>query len=201
MHNQQFGIAERLPEADLYFFATTTEKRVQALESLLKRAYRHLVDGRKDYAGLGEDGLTNIICGILSTLGIVANHDVKRGGHVDLTVEDHSTGFLWVAEAKIHRGASWTDAGFLQLSTRYGRSMSERDHAEILIYHTEGQKPSAAVLTDWMHHIKANHQYVDIVEDEINPHLFFRTEHDCKGSGLPYHVRHTIVPMTHDPLK
>jgi len=197
----QGGIADRLPEADLYFFATDTTQRVRALERLLDRAYRKLVDGRKDFANLSEDGLSNIICTILSTIGIDAKHDVKRGGHVDITVEDHATNFLWIAEAKIHRGASWTDAGFLQLTTRYGRSMRGRDHAEILIYHLEGSKPSAAILSDWKEHIEQNYEHVSVVGDHIVPDLYFRTEHACNGSGLPYYVRHTIVPMTHAPEK
>lgn len=195
------GIAQRLPEADLYFYAQDPKQKVAALEKLLSRVYQSLVDSRKDYAKLSEDALSNIICKMLSLLGIVANHDVKRGGHVDITVEDHETQFLWVAEAKIHRGNSWTDAGFLQLTDRYGRSTFGRDHAEVLIYHLEGEMNSATVLDNWKQYVSENHKDVELVEDEVSTHLYFRTVHACHGSGLAYHVRHLIVPMTHNPIK
>jgi len=190
----------RLVEADAYFFASTSSQRVAALETLLRRCYRNLVDGRKDYAGMSEDALSNVICNMLSMVGVIANHDVKRGGHVDITVEDPESGFLWIAEAKIHRGNAWTDHGFLQLTKRYGRSIPERDHAEILIYHLGGQTPSAIILGNWRDFIVDNYKNVEITHDVVMTELYFRTVHNCPASGLPYKVRHVIVPMTHDPL-
>lgn len=183
-----------------WLFATSHDVRVEILEEMLTYAYSTLVDIRGILAkeNRGEDEISMHVVQILNATGISAVHDQHVNGHCDIVVE-HNSGFRWLGEAKVHKDYGWLDDGFLQLSTRYGTALVGKDHGELIIYHRGGK--SADVLSEWKKRLLDQHQDVVVTEDMIMKGLYFRTEHDCANSGCRFFVRHTIVPLQHNPGK
>lgn len=175
-----------------YHFAKTHKDRLAALEGILEHCYNLLIDNRQLKKNLPEDELTVQIVDQLKMLHIQATNDERRGGHCDILVRasDH---FLWIAEAKIHHDFLWLQKGFVQLSVRYGVSLRGRDNGELLIYCRN--KDAAAVLRAWRDMVLGSYEGVSILEDEIDTQLYFRTRYPCETSGLPFNIRHRIVPM------
>lgn len=180
--------------------AASHDARIQVLEEVLTDAYASLVDVRGVLAkeDRGEDEISMQVVQMLNAAGISAVHDQHVNGHCDIIVE-HRSGFRWLGEAKVHKDYGWLDDGFLQLSTRYGTALEGKDHGELIIYHRGGK--SAEVLSEWKTRLTDQHQDVIVAEDMILKGLYFRTEHDCANSGCRFFVRHTIVPLQHDPKK
>ncbi|MDO6521293.1 hypothetical protein Q4578_06825 [Shimia thalassica] len=178
--------------------ATTPEQQMIALERMLDSCYIRLVDARKHNQDHDEDALSIQVVNMLEAAGVDAAHDRKIGGHCDITVKAMNN-FLWIGEAKIHGGYDWLDAGFLQLSSRYGIAQRGRDRGEIIIYHRG--KHSADILRKWKIKLEAEHAEVAVTEDKIEPDLYFRTTHKCDASGLDFCTRHKIVPMYFAPKK
>lgn len=181
-------------------FAPSHDERVTILEEILGQAYSSLVDIRGIIAkeDRGEDEISMQVVQMLNAAGISAVHDQHVNGHCDIIV-DHSSGFRWLGEAKVHKDYGWLDDGFLQLSTRYGTALAGRDHGELIIYHRGGA--SATVLEEWRSRLNAAHGTVTVTENRIDTELFFRTVHQCANSGCDFYVRHTIIPLQHDPKK
>lgn len=181
-------------------FATSHKERVEVLEEVLGEAYSSLVDVRGIIAkkDRGEDELSMQVVQMLNFAGIGAVHDQHVNGHCDIVV-DNAKGFRWLGEAKVHKSYNWLEDGFLQLSTRYGTALPGKDHGELIIYHTGGSATS--VLNEWKERLLKIHTDVTLKEDKIDTCLFFRTQHSCPNSGCDFFVRHTIVPLLHDPQK
>ena len=180
--------------------ASSHEERMGVLEEVLGEAYASLVDVRGILAkeDRGEDEISMEVVRMLNFAGISAVHDQHVNGHCDIVVS-HQTGFRWLGEAKVHKDYGWLDDGFLQLSTRYGTALAGKDHGELIIYHRDGN--SKKVLETWQERLLKQHDIVSLTEDRINSDLYFRTEHPCANSGCTFFVRHTIVPLKHDPQK
>ena len=183
-----------------WVFASSHCERVAILEEVLGQAYASLVDIRGILAkeDRGEDEISMQIVQMLNAAGISATHDQHVNGHCDIIV-NHDSGFGWLGEAKVHKDYGWLEDGFLQLSTRYGTALVGKDHGELIIYHRGGD--SATVLDIWKTKLTAAHDMVGVTEDKITTELFFRTQHKCANSGCTFYVRHTIVPLQHDPKK
>ena len=181
-------------------FASSHEERMTVLEETLGEAYANLVDVRGIITKKerGEDEISMQVVQMLNFAGIYAVHDQHVNGHCDIVV-NHPSGFRWLGEAKVHSGYDWLKDGFLQLSTRYGTALPGKDHGELIIYHMGGS--SVTVLTEWRERLLGSHDIAMISEDKIETDLFFRTEHDCPNSGCRFFVRHTIVPLQHNPKK
>jgi len=181
-------------------FAPSHKERVSILEEVLGQAYASLVDIRGIIANedRGEDEISMQVVQMLNAAGISAVHDQHVNGHCDIVV-NHDSGFRWLGEAKVHKSYGWLDDGFLQLSTRYGTALAGKDHGELIIYHRSGK--SATVLEEWMGRLTDAHDNVSVTQDKIATSLFFRTEHLCANSGCNFYVRHTIIPLQHDPQK
>lgn len=191
------GQAGRMIRWDI---SSSSEERISILEEVLGQAYSSLVDVRGILAkeDRGEDEISMQVVQMLNFAGISAVHDQHVNGHCDIVV-NHSSGFRWLGEAKVHKSYGWLDDGFLQLSTRYGTALVGKDRGELIIYHRGGK--SATVLEEWKGRLTASHDIVTVTEDKIETDLFFRTEHQCANSGCNFYVRHTIVPLQHDPKK
>lgn len=181
-------------------FAPSHDERVTILEEVLGQAYSGLVDIRGIIAkeDRGEDEISMQVVQMLNAAGISAVHDQHVNGHCDIVVE-HSTGFRWLGEAKVHKDYGWLDDGFLQLSTRYGTALAGKDHGELIIYHRGGK--STTVLGEWKRRLAAAHSMVTVTENRIDTDLFFRTVHNCVNSGCEFYIRHKIIPLQHDPKK
>lgn len=179
-------------------FAAKYSDRLVILEEALQQCYSNLVDTRGLDEDRGEDELSMQIVNMLTMSGIPAQHDRHINGHCDIVVDNYS-GFMWLGEAKIHKDYGWLDDGFLQLSSRYGTAMEGRNHGELIIYHRAGK--SKSVLTEWRDRLLKQHEDVKLTEDIADPKLYFRTKHTCPNSGCDYYVRHSIVPLLHDPKK
>ena len=178
--------------------ASGHDDRIEILEEALDECYRRLVNGRKIDADEGETQLSKQVADMLSTGGIAARNEQDVNGHCDIVVEA-SSGFMWLGEAKVHGGYAWLEGGFLQLSTRYGTAMAGRDHGELIIY-LRGEK-ALTVLTTWKDRLLGSDSNIVLTQDIENSKLYFKTRHTCENSGHDFHVRHAIVPLTHNPRK
>lgn len=172
-------------------------ERVALLETCLDFAYNQLVDGRKHNQDHSEDALNVQIVGMLRAYSIEASHDSEVGGNCDILVRAPGD-FLWIGEAKLHNGAKYVLGGFSQLSTRYGAAQPGRDHGEIIIYCRTHNIVRA--LAKWKALLVEEDEVV-VTEDEEDQPLFFRTSHKCRNTGLPFYVRHRIIPLHHNPAK
>lgn len=174
--------------------AETHEEILNQLERALIMAIGHLVKNRKYKQGQSEDALTTDLISMLNMNGIPAYHDVKIGGHTDISVEMRD-GFLWIGEAKHWTGKSWVFKGFRQLMTRYATGLLGQDNGAILIYF-EKEKPSE-LLTKWRTSLgKLTELTGDIVE--VNE-LQFNSAHPHKGTGRTFKVKHYGVPLYWNP--
>lgn len=99
--------------------------------------------------------------------------------------------------AKVHKSYGWLRHGFGQLSTRYGTAMIGRDHGQLIICFRESN--AIEVLEEWQKRLLAPDQEISLAEDIEKLQLFFRTNHTCQNSGCDFHVRHTVVPLLHEP--
>jgi hypothetical protein len=179
-------------------FASGHEDRLEILEEALSECYSRLVDGRKIDVKLGENQLSKQVAQMLSCGGIAARNEQDVNGHCDIVVEADRS-FMWLGEAKVHKSYGWLHDGFGQLSTRYGTAMPGRDHGELIIYYRGGN--AIEVLEEWKKLLLESNTEISLVEDIEKPQLFFRTRHTCQNSGCDFHVRHTIVPLLHEPKK
>ncbi len=182
----------------MYASAKDYEARFDALEKLVDRAYRTLVDDKADIHGESEDALSLRIVEMLKFASVQAEHDTKVGGHCDIVVKGPDN-FLWIGEAKIHGSYQWLEDGFLQLTTRYSTGAAGRNRGEIIIYHMGGN--AIRVLKAWLKRIKDDFAEVEVESEIEDGELCFRTVHNCPNSGLPFHVRHCIIPLMHAPQK
>ena len=131
---------------------------------------------------------------MLNMNGIPAYHDVKIGGHTDISVEMRD-GFLWIAEAKHWTGKSWVFKGFRQLMTRYATGLLGQDQGAILIYF-EQEKPSD-LLAKWRTALDGLTELTGDIE-EVNE-LQFNSSHPHKGTGRTFHVKHYAIPLYWNP--
>lgn len=181
-----------------YHFANNHAARVEALEGIIEYSYNSLIRNSHLNQDQSEDELSVTIVEQLRLLDIQASHDTQTRGHCDVHVEgvDH---FLWIGEAKIHKDYAWLEDGFKQLSTRYATGGYGQDRGEIIIYCRV--QNGAAVLREWYSRLCAAFEGVEIVEDAIDTRMWFRTCHICENSGLPFHIRHRLLPMHFKPKK
>lgn len=187
-NNTAYDVQLRMQSAD------THEEILKQLERALAMAIGHLVKNRKYKQGQSEDALTTDLVSMLSMNGIPAFHDVKIGGHTDISVEMRD-GFLWIGEAKLWTGKSWVFKGFRQLMTRYATGLPGQDNGAILIYF-EKEKPSE-LLTKWRTSLgKLTELTGDIIE--VNE-LQFNSAHPHKGTGRTFKVNHYGIPLYWNP--
>ncbi|WP_306043669.1 hypothetical protein [Mameliella sp. MMSF_3455] len=181
-----------------YHLAKDHSARVEALEKILEFSYASLVRNSHLNKEQGEDELSVTIVEQLRSLSIQATHDTQTGGHCDIHVEgkDH---FLWIGEAKIHKDYEWLVKGFLQLSTRYATGGYGQDHGEIVIYCRV--RDGAHVLSKWKDLVEEQEAEISVVEDKIEERLWFRTKHKLNRTGLPFYIRHRLIPLFHEPAR
>lgn len=189
----------KLPYSVRWPMAQTHEERFAIVEELLDECYVRLSDGRQHNQTHSEDALTQNVVDMMSAAGVRAERDIQIGGHADIVVRSQDN-FLFLGEAKIHRGYKWLFDGFKQLSTRYGLAQLGRDRGEIVIYCRK--RDAGLVLRAWQRMLLRERPEVTVVSEDIeNGGLNFKTSHVCKASGCNFHIRHKIVPLYFAPQK
>lgn len=149
------------------------------------------------YHTLSEDQITTIIVSNLKSMGYNANHDANSNGHVDINIKDGS--FNWFGECKLQKGDEYTFGGFLQLTTRYSRSLDNAYHGGIVVYHQNTTKKALISLQSWKERV-AQEKDLDITCQDIPPYkLYFDSKHIHATTGHPYHIRHFWVNLTYNP--
>ncbi len=174
--------------------ATTHAEILVQLERALSLAIGFLVQNRKYKQQSCEDALNTDIVALLGMNGIPARHDVKIGGHTDISVEMRD-GFLWIAEAKHWKGETWIFKGFRQLLTRYATGMPGQDHGAIVIYFLK-ERP-AAFMAKWMAALARRAVLTGGIEAVHE--LQFNSAHPHKGTGRTFNVKHYGVPLFYSP--
>ncbi len=175
-------------------------KIVEAAIDFISTEYtknRHLKQLKHDDVKKSEDEITIDIVMSLKMMGFNATHDTQYGGHCDIAIETND-GFLWIAEAKIHSGYDWLLSGFEQLDRRYSTGIAGQNAGEILIYCY--QQNSIDVLKNWEKHLREKRDDVTCKRCESEMQVF-RSTHTHKSTGLPFHIRHKMVPMYFNPTK
>lgn len=178
-----------------FLFAQNHEARVRAVQKSVDFACGKLVKHREKKQGDDEDGLTVQVCDMLTHSGINATHNTSVGGHCDIVVEGIDD-FLWLAEAKIHKGYAWLDKGHQQLSTRYSSGNPGQNHGDLLIYCFV--QDAKAVLEKWRNELISRYPNVVVNEDDGNP-LTFQSKHKHECSGLDFCIRHKAVTLYWKP--
>jgi len=126
--------------------------------------------------------------------GIPAQHDVKIGGHTDISVAMRDD-FLWIAEAKHWKGQAWIFKGFRQLLTRYATGMPGQDHGAIIIYFL--QEGPADLMGKWKSALSRRAKLTGMIE-EVDE-LRFNSAHPHRGTGRTFNVKHFGVPLFFQP--
>lgn len=186
--NTAFDIQLRMQSAESH------DVIMKQLERALTMAIALLVKNRKYKQGQSEDSLTTDLISMLNMNGIPAHHDVKIGGHTDISVE-MKDGFLWIAEAKHWTGKSWIFKGFRQLMTRYATGLPGQDQGAIIIYF-EQERPSE-LLAKWRVALGGLTKLTDRIE-KLND-LLFSSAHPHKGTGRTFHIKHHAIPLYWNP--
>ena len=186
--NTAFEIQLRIQAAE------THEEMLKQLERALALAISHLVRNRKYKQGLDEDQRTVELVSLLQMAGFPAYHDVKIGGHTDISVEMRD-GFLWIGEAKNWTGQSWIFKGFRQLLTRYATGLPSQNNGAIIIYFD--QEKAGELLAKWEKALSRQWKLTGNIQ-KVNC-LQFDSAHPHKGTGETFYVKHYAVPLYWNP--
>ncbi|ODA36496.1 hypothetical protein [Planctopirus hydrillae] len=134
-------IQRKAPEYLDLLTASTEVEFLVAFDSLLARAVNHLEKNARNLSGLGEEGLTAVLVGVLSMPGLSVTQETNSNGHVDVTVEaDHcNPPRIVLGEAKIYSGPAYHIKGMTQLIGRY---TTGREGRGLLIVYVQNENIS-----------------------------------------------------------
>jgi hypothetical protein len=92
-----------------------------AFDNWLEVAISRLESSSKEFKGLGEDAISSILCGYLSTGEVSVTRETHSNGHVDITIKlvNSASNRTKLGEAKIWGGPSYHTKGLGQLINRY----------------------------------------------------------------------------------
>jgi hypothetical protein len=132
---------------------------------------------------------------ILRAMGFNATHDTYVRGHCDIVLEGKN-GFLWLAEAKIHRDYAWLLKGLDQLSTRYSTGGPGQDAGTLIIY---CKRPRIdKLMVDWQQYLQTHYPKIKMLPCRENPNVFV-SAHVHIGTGAKFRIRHVPVSLYFDP--
>jgi hypothetical protein len=178
-----------------WIFGFSLEEQLGAVEDAIDYIARDFAETARHRIKRGEDALTIDVISSLKNLGFQATHDEDVGGHCDITVRGKS-GFMWLAEAKIHRSYSWLLKGYRQLTTRYSTGLPYQNMGAMIIYHREGDTYS--MMTRWKKYL-IEHAAVEQVASCPKSILSFISMAKHPRSGLPFRVRHIPFSLGYAP--
>lgn len=176
---------------------------VEVLYRDIDKIVSNLQENPELYLERSEDEITVSIRDQLRVLGYDAIHDMKIGGHADLTVRRVNDDWHWIGEAKIHSSYDYLLQGFQQLTTRYSIGVGGKDQGGMLIYIRNLH--ANRVMASWKDHLVAANDSIcgedgqlELSDCPKNP-LAFYSVHPHQRSGLDYRVRHLPVLLYFDP--
>jgi len=174
--------------------AETHEEILKQLDRALILVIGQLVRNRKYKQNLSEDQRTVELVSMLQMAGFPAYHDVKIGGHTDISIEMRD-GFLWIGEAKNWSGKSWIFKGFRQLMTRYATGLPGQNNGAIIVYFDE--ENANELFSKWEKALAGCWKLTGNIKN-VN-RLQFNSAHPHKGTGETFYVRHYAVPLYWNP--
>ncbi|UWU27277.1 hypothetical protein N2600_18150 [Rhizobium sp. WSM1274] len=177
--------------------ATSHDQRAAQVERAVDWVSQEFVKTSHIRQTMGEDLLTIEIITSMKAMGFDAAHDTQYGGHCDIVVEARDD-FLWIAEAKIHKGYDWLLAGFEQLDRRYSTGLAGQDTGEMIIYCFVER--ADLVLSEYQSRLTGSREDVKFDQD-ITQGLFRRSVHTHVNTGRDFRVRHSIVPLYFSPVR
>jgi hypothetical protein len=185
-----------LLDVDVVSLPNLYAKFVELIETAIDWSAQELARNPEVRQGKTEDQLTQEIIVALRAMRFDAKHDVKIGGHCDITIEGRDE-FLWLGEAKIHKeDYAWLFAGFQQLNTRYSTGGVNQDRGGILIYCFAPRIDR--IMSRWKEHLGEMVDGVSVVECEKNP-MALRSSHIHERTGRPFNVRHVPIGLYFRP--
>lgn len=189
---EYLAMAKATPTGRLHYEAVTAETNSEYLAAVnraLKLALGEIVSNRRHKQGHSEDALNTELVSLLRFSGISAMHDVKYGGHTDISVRLGDE-FLWIAEAKIWSGCAWAFSGLKQLG-RYMSGIEGQQHGAIILY-VFGEDACQS-LTDWHDRIaKLSKRILNI---SAVAKLAFWSKHRHLAAGTEVTIDHIAVPL------
>ncbi|MBP2488991.1 hypothetical protein JOH50_004718 [Rhizobium leguminosarum] len=177
--------------------AASHDQRVTQVERAVDWVAQEFVKTSHIRQTMGEDLLTIDIITSMKAMGFHAAHDTQYGGHCDIVVEARED-FLWIAEAKIHKGYDWLLAGFEQLDRRYSTGLVGQDAGEMIIYCFIER--ADRVLSEYQSRLAGSREDVKF-DQAITQGLFRRSVHTHAKTGRNFRVRHSIVPLYFSPSR
>ena len=191
--------ASQIPGAETFLdnlFCDSYEDFIETLYKDLDKSISVLEDARNLTSNDSEDRINADIVGKLKCMGYDATHDTQVGGHCDIHVERKN--YRWIGEAKIYKGNSYLNEGFLQLTTRYTTARVNQNQGGLLIYIR--RENAEEIMSNWKAEIEKIHKndINKIDTDPKNPLAFF-SDHKHKTSGCTYRTRHIPVMLHFEP--
>lgn len=163
-------------------------------KAILEGVFR-LESMKPQFAEMGEDPLTGVLCFGLQMKGFSADHDNYRNGHCDLVVKEGL--FEWYGEAKLDQGPNYSLEGFHQLCNRYAPGGPTSNRGGLIVYTQKANK--LKVLRDWIKRVTENFgvkvEFSAICLDTLTS----RSIHIHPASGLEFKVRHFPISFFHSP--
>lgn len=159
------------------------------VQDALRYSLNLMVENRRHKQGLEEDALNVQIVENLQMAGLPAKHDVKYGGHTDVSVR-LGIEFLWIAECKLWKGCAWAFSGLKQLG-RYTSGLDGQERNALILYVFD---PDAGkLLKKWRLRLAKLASRVKRVEDVKS--LSFTSVHAHLSTGTDLFVSHIAVPL------
>lgn len=142
-----------------------------------------------------EDQLTVQVVLSLKSMGFLADHDTKVGGHCDIVVK-HKYELQWLAEAKIARDNPWLLKGFQQLATRYSTGNAGQNDGCLLIYCFRPRIDK--VVGMWIDFLQKHIKGISVQQCPIAPSARLSV-YTHERTGQPYRVRHVPISLYFNP--
>lgn len=206
-HLGGYGVAARFQQREAVAESNDYHQFIDLLYQDLDDIFNKMQSSPKRRAQRDEDGITDEIVIVLSSIGYDADHDKDLGGHVDVTVElgAHS----WIGEAKKD---SKFNEGFLQLTTRYRHPSGnfEHSHGGMLLYFADQTANIQTLTKRWrakfedkefraMFCEEENIDKVVIENCQKRPQTAFYTKHIHNVTGNEFVVRHMSMALMFHP--
>lgn len=173
--------------------AKNHEQRLQCVEAAMDWIAQEHSKTRQHRHGRDEDALTTDIITDLKAIGFTAHHDTDYGGHCDIVIEARDD-FLWIGEAKIHKGYDWLLKGFQQLDTRYSTGLRGQDNGGLIIYCKTARVDQ--IMGIWRKRLSKSRADVEIETCKDN---VFRSKHIHKSTGNIFTVCHLPISLYFKP--
>lgn len=129
---------------DYYAFVVELYEQLDSCFAVMARNCNLLHDKK-------ETDITNRIEMFLEGAKIPCRVEANSNGHTDLNISYGK--FVWLGEAKLHKGEKWTYHGFRQLTENYSTGLGLENRGGIIVYNTTKGKSSEDCAKEWQDYI------------------------------------------------